>query len=217
MINMLETIKPKSDQLNADDLLGGPMTVRITNVAGCPDPNQPVAISFDGDGDRAYKPCKSMRRVLVRVWGIKAETYIGRSMTLYRDDKVQFGGFETGGIRISHMSDITKPVTIPLTASRTNRKPFIVNPLVVTTDSALAEAPDAARLAQEATEQAALGAEAYKAFWSGLTKAERACLLPQHEALKASATAADEAKVEAPTETPAPATDDATTTEKEAA
>jgi len=40
------------------------------------------------------------------------------------------GGAEVGGIRISHMSHMTKPVTMALTATRANRKPFVVKPLV---------------------------------------------------------------------------------------
>ena len=32
MIDMSETIKPKSNQLNADDLMAGPMTIKITDV-----------------------------------------------------------------------------------------------------------------------------------------------------------------------------------------
>jgi len=38
---------------------------------------------------------------------------------------------EVGGIRISHMSHIDKPVTIALTATRGNKKPTTVQPLVV--------------------------------------------------------------------------------------
>lgn len=38
---------------------------------------------------------------------------------------------EVGGIRISHMSHIDKPVTIALTATRGNKKPVTVQPLVI--------------------------------------------------------------------------------------
>jgi cytochrome c556 len=66
---------------------------------------------------------------LVYTWGADGTTFIGRAMTLYRDPSVKFGGLEVGGIRISHMSDIEKPVTMALTATRANRKPFTVQPL----------------------------------------------------------------------------------------
>lgn len=44
---------------------------------------------------------------------------------------MKWGGLEVGGIRISHMSHIDKPVTIALTATRGNKKPVTVKPLEV--------------------------------------------------------------------------------------
>lgn len=130
MTNMLETIAPKSDQLNSDDLIGGVLKViQVTKVSRCREPEQPIAINFEGDAGKPFKPCKSMRRVLVNVWGPDGNTYVGRSMELYRDDTVKFGGFDVGGIRISRVSDIDKPVTMALTASKASRKPFTVRPL----------------------------------------------------------------------------------------
>ena len=133
MTDMRTTIIPKSDQINADDLIGRTMTIKVTKVLLTTEADQPVAIHFEGDNGKPYKACKSMRRVLVNVWGPDGNAYIGRSMTIYRDDKVQFGGLAVGGIRISHMSDIEAPVTMALTATRANRKPFTVKPLVAPT------------------------------------------------------------------------------------
>ena len=130
MIDLRGTIKPKSDQLNADDLIGGPVTIRITGVA-VGEGEQPVAISFDGDGGKPFKPGKSMRRVLVNLWGPDGAAYIGRSLTIYRDEQVVFGGVEVGGIRISHMSHLQRETTMALTATKAKRKPFTVRPLVV--------------------------------------------------------------------------------------
>lgn len=130
MVDMSKTIIAKSDQLNADDLIGRSLTIRVSGVsllAG----EQPVGINYEGDEGKPYKPCKSMRRVLVGVWGNDGNAYVGRSMTLFRDDKVLFGGAEVGGIRISHMSDIEKPVTMSLTATKKSKKPFTVQPLAV--------------------------------------------------------------------------------------
>lgn len=129
MSDMLKTIAPKSDQLNADDLIGGrTLTIKITRVsilAG----EQPVALNYEGDNGKPWKPCKSMRRVLVTVWGGDGNKYVGRSLTLYRDADVLFAGAKVGGIRISHMSDIAEPMTIALTASKAVRKPYTVRPL----------------------------------------------------------------------------------------
>lgn len=131
MNDMAPTIAPKSDQLNADDLIAGPRTITIRDVKIAPGTEQPVAVYFQGDNGKPYLPCKSMRRVMVALWGPDASAYSGRSMTLYRDPSVTWGGMEVGGIRISHMSHIDKTMVVVLTATKKARKPFTVAPLVV--------------------------------------------------------------------------------------
>jgi hypothetical protein len=131
-VDMAAFTAPKSDQLNADDLIGGPRTITVTGVrANAGSAEQPVDISYEGDNGKPYKPCKSMRRVMVHIWGADARNYVGRSMTLYCDPNVQFGGMKVGGIRISHMSHIDKTQTMALTATRAKRAPFTVHPLVM--------------------------------------------------------------------------------------
>lgn len=135
-VDMSAFIAPKSDQLNSDDLIGGPITITVTGVgANEGSPEQPISISFEGDDGKPFKPCKSMRRVMVHIWGANAGNYVGRSMTLYRDPKVKFGGMQVGGIRISHMTDIPAEklsdgkVMMALTESKAKRTPYIVLPL----------------------------------------------------------------------------------------
>jgi hypothetical protein len=140
-LDMRDTIIPKSDQLNADDLIGGPMTVAITKVSRANTAEQPIAVNFNGDGGKPYFPCKSMRRVMVTVWGPNASAYVGRSMTLYRDPAVTWGGMEVGGIRISHMSHMEGPVTLALTATKKARKPYRVLPLATPEPVAAPEPP----------------------------------------------------------------------------
>lgn len=132
MGDMSKVIVPKSDQINADDLIGGPRTIRIREVKVSPETEQPVSIFYDGDNGKPFRPCKSMCRVMVNIWGPDSKTYAGKSMTLYRDPKVKWGGMEVGGIRISHMSDMENQVVMALTETRASRKPFTVKPLVVT-------------------------------------------------------------------------------------
>jgi hypothetical protein len=129
--DLSQTIAPKSTQLNADDLIGGPRTILVTKVARSTEPDQPIAINFEGDGGKPYLPCKSMRRVLVTVWGNDGNAYVGRSMTLYRDDKVLFGGIAVGGIRISHMTGLEREMTLALTVTKARRAPYVVKPLRV--------------------------------------------------------------------------------------
>src|ERR1700678_2310927 len=104
MNSMSSVIQAKSDQLNGDDLICGPLTITITKVECRPGTEQPVSIFYDGDGGKPYKCCKSMARVMVHCWGDDANKYVGRSLTLYCDPEVKWGGMAVGGIRISHMS-----------------------------------------------------------------------------------------------------------------
>jgi hypothetical protein len=124
-------IIPKSDQINADDLLAGPITITVERVTIRPGTEQPVSIHFAGDGGKPFKPCKSMARVMVHCWGPDASKYVGHSMTLYCDPKVKWGGMAVGGIRISHMTHIDRDVVMALTETKGSRKPFTVKPLVV--------------------------------------------------------------------------------------
>jgi hypothetical protein len=129
MSDMRAVIVPKSDQLNADDLLTGPITITVREVSIRPGTEQPVSIFYDGDNGKPYKCCKSMARVMVHCWGADANQYVGRSMTLYCDPKVKWGGMAVGGIRISHMSHLRDTVTMALTETKGSKKPFIVQPL----------------------------------------------------------------------------------------
>ena len=131
MIDLSKTITPKSDQLNADDLIAGDRVITIREVRIVRDINQPVAIFYDGDEGKPYKPCKSMRRVLVMLWGPDGQTYIGRSLCLFRDKTVNFGGVEVGGIRISKMSHITSEQKLSLTVSKSKKSIVTITPLVI--------------------------------------------------------------------------------------
>lgn len=129
MSDMASTIIPKSDQMNADDLIAGPITITVTGVTIRSGGEQPISIHYEGDGGKPYKACKSMCRVLVTAWGPDSKAYVGRSMTLYRDPAVTWAGMAVGGIRISHMSDIDSKITMALTATKQSRKPYTVRPL----------------------------------------------------------------------------------------
>jgi hypothetical protein len=51
-------------------------------------------------------------------------------LTVFRDPSVVFGGVETGGIRISHMSDMSAPeLKIALAVTRSRRAPYVVTRL----------------------------------------------------------------------------------------
>jgi len=172
MNDMGAAIIPKSDQLNADDLITGPITIKVTGVTVKGGQEQPVAISYEGDNGKPYKACKSMCRVLVSAWGADSKQYVGRSMTLYCDPKVRWGGMEVGGIRISHMSDIPESLTMALTITRANKKPFTVKPLE--------SAPDYA-----ATLSGAATLPELAAAWGKIPKSEQSAHLEAKDKRKA--------------------------------
>lgn len=126
--DMTQSIAPKSDQLNAEDMLSGPRTFTIAEVRKGSD-EQPVDVHLVEFPGRPFKPCKTVRRIMVIAWGADAATYTGQRMTLYRDPAVKFGGMDVGGIRVSHMTGIEKPMKVALTVSRGKRAPYIVQPL----------------------------------------------------------------------------------------
>ncbi|MFK5600209.1 hypothetical protein ACFZ8E_24900 [Methylobacterium sp. HMF5984] len=175
MTDLSRTIAPKSDQMNADDLIGGPRTITVTKVSQTNSPEQPIAVFFEGDNGKPYKPGLSMRRVLVRVWGNDGNAYAGRRMTLYRDDKVRFGGVDVGGIRISHMSDIDATITMALTDKKGSRKPHRIDPLRGDRGPAPGKEPTTPTGAPKpslfdvARDKARLGREAYAAWTDRLT------------------------------------------------
>lgn len=191
-MNLAATIIPKSDQLNADDLIAGPRAIRITSVkAGSPE--QPVTIHYDGDNGRPYKPCKSMRRVLVSLWGEDATAYAGRRITLYRDAEVKFGGDTTGGIRISHASDIPEAQTLALTVTRGKRRPYTVIPLAPEPNPVTQ--PDRATIEDIGNTKAKLGTAALSAWWASVPAGavKKAVAAEKLPGWKAAATDADAA------------------------
>jgi hypothetical protein len=121
-----ESIVPKSDQLNADDLVTGPITVTITKVSRG-DREQPITVEIEGH--RPYKPCKIMRRVMVAIWSEESKEWIGQRMTLYCDPTVMWGGVKVGGIRISHMTGLEAPRPFLLTTGRGKKQDVTIHPI----------------------------------------------------------------------------------------
>ena len=125
---MTDSIAPKSDQMNAEDLLTGPRTFAIERVRKGSGDEQPFDFYLAGF-PRPFKPSKTVRRLLVAAWGKDAEKYVGRRLTLFRDPEVRWAGQEIGGIRVSHMSHLDKPLILALTVSKGKREKHTVQPL----------------------------------------------------------------------------------------
>ena len=126
-LDMSGTIAPKSDQLDAVDLLGGDRTFTIERVTRNND-EQPFNFFLAGF-PRPWRPGLSMRRVLMSCWGPDAATYVGRRVTLYCDPDVQFGGAAVGGTRIRALSHLDRPKAVPLLVKRGKSAMFTVQPL----------------------------------------------------------------------------------------
>jgi hypothetical protein len=126
-MDMTDSIAPKSDQLDAIDLITGPRTFTIERVTAN-NVEQPFNFHL-AEFPRVWRPGKSMRRVIVAAWGPKPEGYAGQQVTLYCDATVMFGNDVTGGTRISHMTGIDKPLKVPLLIKRGKSALFTVLPL----------------------------------------------------------------------------------------
>lgn len=128
-MDLTASIAPRSDQINAEDLLTGPRTFTVQDVTpGTTE--QPVNVNLVELPGRPYKPSKTMRRVLVSAWGKDSTAYAGRRLTLFRDPEVTFGREKVGGIKISHLSHIDTTLKLRLTATRGKRVAVVVEPLV---------------------------------------------------------------------------------------
>lgn len=182
-LDLSNTIIPKSDQLNADDLVGGSKVFTITGIrrnSEADDAPQPVSIALDNDTKRPWKPCKTMRKILVGLWGEDGYAWVGKSLELYRDPDVTYGGIALGGIRIRAMSHIEKTTDLMLMESSKKRKVHTIHVLEIAgaiktpanqNDAGGSEekAPtiDVDAVIQSAFRYAAKGSESYKEWFAG--------------------------------------------------
>ena len=129
-MDLSKTILSDSSQLNADDLMSGSQTFTIEKVAESEstDKKQPVDVHLK-EHPVPWRPCLTMRRLLVAMWGPDGAKYAGRRLTLFRDPDVQFGNAKVGGIRILQASDIDNAFSTSLTTTRGRKSPFTVQPL----------------------------------------------------------------------------------------
>ena len=127
-MDITESLAANSAQQNYDEYLAGPKTVTVQEVRkGTAE--QPVNVELVEFPGKPFKPAKSVRRVLAAAWGTDASKWTGRRLTVYGDPSVRYGGKEVGGLRVSHVSHIDKPITVALTVTRGKRAPFTVQPL----------------------------------------------------------------------------------------
>lgn len=128
VLDVSASLVAKSDQLNAADLTGGPIVVRIEAIrrgTGQADPEkQPYELVLSAPW-KPWRPCKTMLRLLAALWGTNGAKWTGHTVRLHRDPDVTFGKDEVGGIRMDG-ADIPKPVTVTLPVRRGQVKRYTV-------------------------------------------------------------------------------------------
>jgi len=191
MPSLTQAAPPKSDQLNADDLIGGPMTITVTEVRVRGDGDQRVSVYFQGDNGKPFKPCKSMIRVMAHIWGDDSDKAVGQSMTLFCDPSVKFGGDAVGGIRISHMTGLKSDKSFGLTATRGCRNRYTVKPLTMQDQAPQISPERVENILEDARFAARKGGDAFKAWWTGPGKEDRAHIIAHKKDLIATAQAVD--------------------------
>jgi len=121
-------IKKNTDQLNYEDFLGG--ITRVVTIAGVK-PGAKEAqydIEIEGD-DRYWRPPATILKLLVLAYSDETVNWVGKKAQLYGDPNVKMKGVKVGGIRVSHLSHIDKPLTASLTITRGQTGTFTIQPL----------------------------------------------------------------------------------------
>lgn len=130
MVDISKVIEAKSDQLNAADLMGRDLVIKIREVRYHPDKTeQPLEFFYEGDNGKPWRLSKAAARIVTHFWGTETDVYIGRRLALYNDDSVTFGGQKVGGIRIKAMSDIKEKSRVRVPTSRGKYKDYEIDVL----------------------------------------------------------------------------------------
>lgn len=127
-MDISNALAPKSDQLDAVDLLGSPPRIFTITDVNEGNSEQPVNIHL-AEFPRVWRPSKGMLRVLAHCWGKQTQAWATRQVELYCDPDVMFGKDRVGGIRISRLSHIEKRTSVPMIVRRGQSGSFVVDPL----------------------------------------------------------------------------------------
>lgn len=131
-VDIRAATKPKSDQLNYETFLNGPQTFTVSKVTPG-DRDHPVFIHMNECPATPYKPSKGMLKCIAQPdgWGDKSSQWVGKSITLYGDPTVIYGGVEVGGIKVAALSDINGDYETLISARRGVRKPHLIKKIVI--------------------------------------------------------------------------------------
>lgn len=204
-------LAPKSDQLNADDLITGAIDIVVRKVTIAASGQQRISLFYHGDNNKPYKPGKMMGRLIMELWSNEPSKWLAQGLRLYRDPEVTMKAEKVGGIRISHLTGIDKETEVTLTVSKGVRKTFTVYPLVATAPkpvatpaAAAAPKPISAETKAAGDTEAAKGVVAYTTWKDGLLPEVKETIRPYHSDWVKIAKAADETAAKAATAGSAP-------------
>ena len=142
---MTESLEARSDQINAVDL-SEPRTYTIEKVTAGK-ATHPFDFHLVESPGKVYRPNLGMRRVIVDGWGPETSAYHGRRLTLFNEPTVIYAGVEIGGIRVSHMSHLDKPLKTSLAISQKKKVPYTVQPLIESAPAPAQSEPSAKAVA----------------------------------------------------------------------
>jgi hypothetical protein len=156
-MDITQALAPKSDQLDAVDLLGSPPQVFTITSVSEGNAEQPVQIGL-AEFPRVWRPSKGMLRVLAHCWGKVTAEWVGRKVELYCDPDVMFGPDRVGGVRISRLSNIEKRTPVPMIIKRGKGGSWNVDPLPADAAPVAKAEPLTEAMIACATDKAQLGA-----------------------------------------------------------
>ena len=145
MDDIADTLQPKSEQLDAIELVDGPRVFTVKSVTIKKDAEQPAKIYFE-EFPRPWRPGVNQRRVLAYCWGRKSSEWTGRKMRLFYDPDVTYGRDKPGGTRISHLSHIDGPIDAPILISQGRASTYHVEPLTEPTAGDVTRCSDEGQL-----------------------------------------------------------------------
>ena len=107
----------RSDQYNADDLIGGiTLDVTIKEVQRGPSKEQKIQLALV-ETEKFYRPSKTYVRALIACFGDEPAKWVGQRIRLIRNPETMFGPLKVGGIEVSHAS-IPQPIVVMLQSKR---------------------------------------------------------------------------------------------------
>lgn len=112
-MDLSQAFAPNSEQLTYAEVGDQIITVTVTKVTPRADKPKDPAVHLAEFPGKPLLPGVNVGSVLRKAWGLDGKAWVGQRMTIYGDPDVYFGKEKMGGVRVSHVSGITAPVSVP--------------------------------------------------------------------------------------------------------